>query len=374
MAVLAPRIIPIMQWDKPPSSKNHVDSSTPVCIQSDTGTAQIFYTLDGSKPQWASSGSGGRRYVSPFLLPAGRVCVRAVAVSSDGSESATVTKAFIVREAPPGGDSTPNSKGLPVREEAPRYTSATSSEDARFLRRAPFSCTVCGAPLPQRVTPPADGQKVCCVLCDSPVPVEALVRMGHAHTQIFPERTLSCPNCRRGNRADARYCDRCGAEVLVRREPATYETCAGCGAAVPPQAVNCIVCGLFPDAAPAFCHRVVTSSCQTQTSPAELRRTETRAAARSATDRRGRPPRSAISPGRGYWRQQVDHVCAHLRSFAQNDTPFRTLLGEPRLGRMTSAVLREDAHQVSLILSYTDVGRRTLRDGVTAPLFSDNVK
>lgn len=37
----------------------------------------------------------------------------------------------------------------------------------------------------------------------------------------------------------------------------------------------------------------------------------------------------------GYWRNQVDHVCAHLRSYTQNRASFRTLLAEPRLGRVS---------------------------------------
>uniref|UniRef100_A0A803TPH0 Uncharacterized protein n=1 Tax=Anolis carolinensis TaxID=28377 RepID=A0A803TPH0_ANOCA len=38
------------------------------------------------------------------------------------------------------------------------------------------------------------------------------------------------------------------------------------------------------------------------------------------------PLLTAISPGRGYWRKQLDHVCAHLRSYAQNNVEFRTSL------------------------------------------------
>lgn len=44
---------------------------------------------------------------------------------------------------------------------------------------------------------------------------------------------------------------------------------------------------------------------------------------------------SLVCPG--YWRKQLDHVCAHLRSYAQNNAPFRALLGEPRMGRVRCA-------------------------------------
>ncbi|KAG7217764.1 hypothetical protein INR49_020917 [Caranx melampygus] len=52
----------------------------------------------------------------------------------------------------------------------------------------------------------------------------------------------------------------------------------------------------------------------------------------------------------GYWRKQVDHVCAHLRSYAQNNTPFRTLLGEP-------PVVQDDGYEVSVTVSFVAAGR-----------------
>ena len=47
-----------------------------------------------------------------------------------------------------------------------------------------------------------------------------------------------------------------------------------------------------------------------------------------------KPLMTAISPGRGYWRKQMDHVCAHLRAHAQNNAEFRALIGEPRMGKV----------------------------------------
>lgn len=36
----------------------------------------------------------------------------------------------------------------------------------------------------------------------------------------------------------------------------------------------------------------------------------------------------------GCWRKQLDHVCAHVRSYAQNNLEFRTLIGEPHMGKV----------------------------------------
>ncbi|XP_077427074.1 double zinc ribbon and ankyrin repeat-containing protein 1 isoform X3 [Vanacampus margaritifer] len=333
-AVAAPRIIPIMQRDKM-TSKNHIETSTLVCIQSDTTDAWLFYTLDGSKP-----GSSGRRYLSPFLLPSGRVCVRALAATSDGRQSATVTKVFVVREAEP------------LQQQA---SPGESLHEDETTSRWPQGPKVTGSerPLPgTRVAPPAGvSQLASCVWCDAQLPVDAHVcSSGHApirqqlrphlqaqvlcvccergnpadlsncltcdtglHADSSHKRNVSCSTCQRPNRVHARYCDWCGAKVVKG-----------------PTGVS------FPDS--ALAQAAAPAECHTQT--------------RGGSADGARPPLTAVSPGRGYWRQQLDHVCAHLRSFAQNDAPFRTLLGEPRLGRMTSAVLEDDAQQVSLTLGF----------------------
>ena len=40
-----------------------------------------------------------------------------------------------------------------------------------------------------------------------------------------------------------------------------------------------------------------------------------------------RPLLKSISPGKGYWRQQLDHVYAHLRNYAANQPDFQLLIG-----------------------------------------------
>ena len=37
----------------------------------------------------------------------------------------------------------------------------------------------------------------------------------------------------------------------------------------------------------------------------------------------------------GYWRKQMDHVCAHVKAHAQNNAEFRALIGEPRMGKVS---------------------------------------
>lgn len=86
------------------------------------------------------------------------------------------------------------------------------------------------------------------------------------------------------------------------------------------------------------------------------------------TARERQPPLTSVSPGKGrqpprrpsphlcghmtdargilsagYWRRQLDHVCAHLRSYTQNNAPFRALLGDPCMGEVAPPHLGERA-------------------------------
>ncbi|KAK2918374.1 double zinc ribbon and ankyrin repeat-containing protein 1 isoform X2 [Channa argus] len=520
-AVSTPLIIPIIHLQTH-RAKNHIDTNTPVSIQSDTPDVQIFYTLDGSKPatvQRSSTGSS-RKYSEPILLPAGRVSIRAVAVSSDGRESSTVTKVFSVLDSnnqeiflqnheqhQSGGTlSLPeNSAGSSLRPPGPRFlnsrlgspTSAaqtgsfpclqsagsgalkqlSSTESSRiqretdFLRCArcmsfrpsdPFArfCAQCGdvvPPLPEHRLPPTEGgQTIRCVFCNNIVPVnirtclicEAFIQQqlqpqatralqdhvvcvgcgsgNPAHvsscvtceTRLQPvgdsgnnappvlsagNRMLSCSRCERINHSDARYCDWCGSKP---GHVANCMMCWQCGASGHPYAFYCTACGVYLDtrAPPKSCSNTsqgvrgpapkqalvstspnatwkptlssgpnpckktapTTVDQSTQTvglyfpSATELHRREQQRVlqlSRQHAVRDRQPLLTAISPGRGYWRKQLDHVCAHLRSYAQNNTPFRTLLGEPRLGRMVSAVIQEDQYEVGLIISFVLAGK-----------------
>jgi len=73
-----------------------------------------------------------------------------------------------------------------------------------------------------------------------------------------------------------------------------------------------------------------------------------------------KPLLTAVSPGRGYWRKQLDHISAHLRSYAQNNPEFRALIAEPRMGKLISATVHEDGCEVSIRLNYIQVSNKNL--------------
>ncbi|XP_013879871.1 double zinc ribbon and ankyrin repeat-containing protein 1 [Austrofundulus limnaeus] len=506
-AVSAPLIIPIILL---PTSrvKNHIDSRTPVSIQSDSSDVQIFFTLDGSRPEVGQRGPTGasRKYSRPFLLPAGQVSIRAVAVTVDGRQSSIVTKVFHVdqldssssvqeeeeglqnlrQEASDGTLSSaekaagsslrpaePRTMGWSPRPPGPRFLNSrpgprtvpdawtSSSQRARpvdsrdrkqlsstqercvqrethFLRcpcclslrpSDPFArfCAECGAvvpPLPGERLPPAEGgQMLCCVTCNSLVPSNTstcliceasigpqrqpqarLALQDHllcvscgsgnpahmsrcltceSHLQPMrrceisapsvcatDHRMLTCSRCKRLNRSDARFCDWCSSRVKATQAASCVE-CWRCGASGDPYALYCATCGILlegpaPPTSSSDIRQPVISDTTGQVNPPTMTRStqtvglyypsatelQKKDQQRPLVTRDHRPPLTAISPGRGFWRKQLDHVCAHLRSYTQNNIPFRTLLGEPRLGRMASAVVQEDPYEVSLTLSF----------------------
>ncbi|KAI3352703.1 hypothetical protein L3Q82_020166, partial [Scortum barcoo] len=258
-------------------------------------------------------------------------------------------------------------------------------------------CVCCGSGNPPHVSR--------CLTCESRLQP---VCVGDSAPSVpsADSRMSRCSRCKRMNHSDARYCDWCGSKP---GHAVSCVICWQCGASGHPYALHCAACGVFLEAPapPTSCSDTTrpeggvattqsfeqasaltshdatwqaTPSSGTSTvklatptaerssqtvglyfpSATELHRKEQQRAlqlSRQQVTRDCLPLLTAISPGRGYWRKQVDHVCAHLRSYAQNNAPFRALLGEPRLGRMVSAVIQEDRYEVSVTISFMSAGR-----------------
>ncbi|XP_042372707.1 double zinc ribbon and ankyrin repeat-containing protein 1-like, partial [Plectropomus leopardus] len=177
-------------------------------------------------------------------------------------------------------------------------------------------------------------------------------------------RCVVCWRCGAGGHPYSFYCAACGAFLEAPPPPTS------CGDITLHQAAasHDATWQATPSPVPAPSTKSAPPTCEqsTQTvglyypSATELQRKEQQRMqqlSRQQATRDRQPLLTAISPGRGFWRKQLDHVCAHLRSFAQNNTSFRALLGEPRLGRMVSAVVQEDRHEVSVMLSFVSAGR-----------------
>ncbi|XP_034534160.1 double zinc ribbon and ankyrin repeat-containing protein 1, partial [Notolabrus celidotus] len=247
-----------------------------------------------------------------------------------------------------------------------------------------------------------------CLICESsihqqlqPQASRTLQASGAPSGPSADGRKWSCSRCKRLTRSGARFCDWCGSKP---GHAVSCVICWRCGASGHPYAVHCATCGVFLEAPPTSSYDIrqhvggvatkqapkskthnatwqatppsgpthikkpatPTKDQYTQTvglyypSATGLQRKEQEKAltlSRQNAVRDRQPLLTAISPGRGFWRKQLDHVCAHLRSYAQNNAPFRALLGEPRLGRVVSVVLQEDRYEVGLTVSFVSAGR-----------------
>ncbi|CAH8477085.1 unnamed protein product [Schistosoma bovis] len=92
-------------------------------------------------------------------------------------------------------------------------------------------------------------------------------------------------------------------------------------------------------------------------SSTNLRRQDQLAQNRLSTDVQLRdriPTLTAISPGRGFWRKQLDHIFAHLKLYTNNNSEFRASIGQPRFGKLLSAdlcALASNQAKITLIYS-----------------------
>ncbi|XP_036101819.1 double zinc ribbon and ankyrin repeat-containing protein 1 [Molossus molossus] len=279
-------------------------------------------------------------------------------------------------------------------------------------------CVVCEAPLALQLQPQASlrlKEKVICRTCGTGNPA-------HLKYCVTCERTLpssqesmysgdkappaptlkgeiiSCPKCGRRNRRGACFCDWCGATPGIST---CYSVCPKCGASNPPSARFCGSCGIYlkslaklsvdnslavaagepgsvaeprsawkslnvPLPKPDF---ETKKDVGTQTAglfypsgnllaKRELEMASHKQRQEKMSDHK--PVLTAISPGRGYWRKQLDHISAHLRSYAQNNPEFRALIAEPRMGKLISATVHEDGYEVSIRMNYIQVSNKNL--------------
>ncbi|KAM5305225.1 double zinc ribbon and ankyrin repeat-containing protein 1 isoform 10-T12 [Glossophaga mutica] len=283
----------------------------------------------------------------------------------------------------------------------------------------PFArfCQECGSPVPLifgcRLPPPEGAQMGFCAECRSMVPMNTpicVVCEAPLALHLQPQASLClkekviCCTCGTGTPAHLKYCVTCERALPSSQEPgipACYSVCLKCGASNYPSARFCGSCGIYlkslaklsvdnslalADGEPGPCAEP-QSACQslnvtlpkadvgtkkdvgTQTtglfypSGKLLAKKELEMASHKQRQEKmsdHKPLLTAVSPGRGYWRKQLDHISAHLRSYAQNNPEFRALIAEPRMGKLISATVHEDGYEVSIRLNYIQVSNKNL--------------
>ncbi|KFW94385.1 Double zinc ribbon and ankyrin repeat-containing protein 1, partial [Phalacrocorax carbo] len=268
------------------------------------------------------------------------------------------------------------------------------------------TCIVCESPIAPQLQPQTKncvkGKVICqacgtgnplhhkrCVTCESKLPEIQMAMFGGDTPPPYPSqqrKTVLCSKCNHVNQCDARFCDWCGAKALFHSTfqpgpPPSYFTCFKCGTSNRPYARFCGSCGVYiepPSGARQFQAQVAwqPSPISLPKSRAELKEREDKGtqtiglfypsskvlekkeleliSQKEKLEKMSdhKPLLTAISPGKGYWRKQLDHICAHLRSYAQNNLEFRALIGEPQMGKINSAAIREDDYEVTITLNY----------------------
>ncbi|XP_077032205.1 double zinc ribbon and ankyrin repeat-containing protein 1 isoform X5 [Agelaius phoeniceus] len=248
-----------------------------------------------------------------------------------------------------------------------------------------------------------------CATCESKLPEVQMVRL-QSHWPPFggdscpalqgqPGQTAPCSKCGGVNQSDARFCAWCGAKP---GPPPSYFTCSKCGTSNQPYARFCVCCGVYieppsrqsspgtpmdrGDPLASSQAKLLQAQVAWQTCPVSLPKSRAQLTEREdkGTQTIGlfypsskllekkelelisqkekvekmsdhKPLLTAISPGKGYWRKQLDHVCAHLRSYSQNNLEFRTLIGEPQMGKINYATISEDDYEVTITLNFAAV-------------------
>ncbi|KAF6284292.1 double zinc ribbon and ankyrin repeat domains 1 [Rhinolophus ferrumequinum] len=271
-------------------------------------------------------------------------------------------------------------------------------------------CVVCETPLALQLQPQASlrlkEKLICrtcgtgnpahlkyCVTCERslPSPQESMCSGDKAPPAPTQKgETVSCSKCGRRNRRGACFCDWCGATPGI---PACYSVCPKCRASNHPSARFCGSCGIYMKSSAKLSvdNRLALAAGEpgpfaeslnvplrkpdigtkkdigTQTtglfypSGKLLAKKELEVASQKQRQEKmsdHKPLLTAISPGRGYWRKQLDHISAHLRSYAQNNPEFRALISEPRMGKLISATVHEDGYEVSIRLNYIQVSNK----------------
>ncbi|CAF1326307.1 unnamed protein product [Adineta steineri] len=233
-----------------------------------------------------------------------------------------------------------------------------------------------------------------CYICESIlIPTSTPQIRASVSVPILSDTMMTCSKCLRVNNIDARFCDWCGS---YPEKPSIPVSCTKCRANNDPNAKFCSSCGCVMEAPvrvidsrfrndlsiptssviantltrhsvnpmllnanatlnntrqPSF---IIKNEAATQTygiyypSPKDVDTliTQNKQLQETQAFKERYPVLTSASPGKGYWKQQVDHVYAHLKAYATNRPEFRSLIGEPRMGKMVHATVEETEDQI----------------------------
>jgi len=288
----------------------------------------------------------------------------------DMSESAMMTCPYCFADVPP------NSTCCLVCEKVLQ----AKSGDVSLHHVDKVICLQCGTASPSG--------SARCVVCESVLPVRKVFAQNVVNKPPQPNREtfLQCSKCGRVNSSDARFCDWCGSKPLPS---SSVVTCITCRTNNQPYAKYCASCGqtivpptrpdyallyqsqrsLLPPRSEVIYHgdaKWVTVQAPPPRSDKKTYGTQTtgiyfptsKAIDSQCNDDDGKVkmkrPLSAVSPGKGFWRQQIDHISQHLKIYTHNSTEFRESISQLKIGKLLGAIAQEqlDGTELSVTLSF----------------------
>lgn len=383
-SIAVPTVIPLRP-PLPGRSKTSIDSNTKIELKTETAGADIYYTINGWKPEpFKRTGEKcTMKYLGPFTLPAGKQTVKALAVSSDGlRESNVVTKIFEVEFAPaptmPIVDDDlgfqdeldrSRAKREVVRAKSKLITSPdsawTSVEELKATQQRLADMEVRGSTKHK----PYPGTRFLETRRNEQEPQQSFTTaqpyifngIGSQDLRWATERQFAPPpqihfdQSKYPKVTDFLNFTTTSAGQYPGSNQWMPVNVSPAGFIVPsPQ-------GMAGIGDSSLKSRKTTQTTGTQTvglfypSQRQIDKTKELEEEKLAFEKQMRdrkPLLTAVSPGRGYWRKQIDHICQHLKAHTQNDAEFRALIGEPKMGKLLTSAVQEDGYELSLTLTF----------------------
>ncbi|XP_033102666.1 double zinc ribbon and ankyrin repeat-containing protein 1-like [Anneissia japonica] len=342
--IAVPNIVPL-RIPYSTGSGNQIDTNTLIEIKSDSDGSAVYFTTNGNKPApFNKLDKSTIRYKGPFLLNKGKRQIKSIAVSSNGlRESDVVSKTFMVEYVPPEVDTNnedDDQSFIMDTRRSSRNQSRRLNESVdgiidltRSTNNYPMTQTYPMVGVQAPMMPyPAWGSA-------SPVPPTMQTRttgtdyMFHYHMH---EPQIS-PRAQPQSRPMVQPPVQVNSLDMNSWRPLSIPL-----PAVLNQSTGTQTVGLFyPTQEQAMKKQRINVDRMIEDSPSQTKMV---------------PNLIDISPGRGYWKKQIAHICAHLEAYTQKNSEFRAEVGKPRMGKITSLEIDDDGVDVTLVLSFESRG------------------
>ncbi|KAL8622872.1 hypothetical protein ACOMHN_026993 [Nucella lapillus] len=414
-SVAAPSIIPL-RAPLPGQHKSIISSNIKIELWTETKDARIYYTINGTRPDpFQKIGDKFTAlYRAPFTLPPGKRTIKALAVAGNEGEreSPVVTKTFDVQYSPPP-ESAPFDDDMEFQQDLQREKSKMQLEraaadllnasrtawadrereelkDAQHRENARRALEEAG--MYERLNPGMYSRQGPMELPrEHLVPPDHMITpYGHVADPYLPEgyttdaiRALQNMNVNH-QRDYLNFSTTTAAHHTGTNEwmPTSYphqSVCTPSSSLHPSHygpGIDIPLNRVPPSTPPSHLpKRVELHSVGSQTvgpffpSQRRIEQLEKEVEEKQAFEKQMKerqPLLTAFSPGKGFWRKQLEHVYQHMKAHAQNDAEFRALIGEPKMGKMVGSSVRDDGNEFSITVSFT------LRDRKDRGLFSGN--